>query len=305
MSNAIFPHNVKGFLRYRLLKSMEFASIVQTSPNLYSTRIAKSTNPIWHFTLLYDYLYDTYRSPNNTQAYAPYTDFQTLLAFLLARRGRQDDFLFSDPDDYSAAGLRGGVWQAAHPYTLGTVVIDFKGHAQLVTTAGTSGARLPAFSSAGGTTPDGSDTLVWTDQGYYPKGWPNARVTLQVLQDEEGLYYSPLQRSVGGLFLEDVTDLNGPLSVYANGVAQVALDYSLEGPGLALPGASFMGLYLKWTHAPATPVTANFNFYHRVHLEEDTQDFETWAQGLWAIGGDNGQAGSGTLKLCSSRTPSV
>ncbi len=61
-----------------------------------------------------------------------------------------------------------GVWQALHDYTLGQWIIDGANHLQHVTTAGTSGAIIPAFDDSGGTTPDGIGTLVWTDEGLVP-----------------------------------------------------------------------------------------------------------------------------------------
>src|SRR4051812_24937479 len=106
MSNLIFPSQIKG-LRMASLKTSEYRSLSQNSPNAYTLRIAQTINPIWHFQLLYDYLYDVHLSPNNTQFYSPYTDFQTLMGFIQARKGKWDDFLFFDPVDNSAAGNRG------------------------------------------------------------------------------------------------------------------------------------------------------------------------------------------------------
>src|SRR5436305_967210 len=121
MSNAIFPANVKG-LTYTILKTAEFKSISQESPNGYSLRIAQSSNPIWHLQLVWDYVYDAYLSLNNTQAYAPYTDLQTLMGFFLARRGKFDDFLLLDPNDFSAGGIRASTWLSAHQFVVGSVV---------------------------------------------------------------------------------------------------------------------------------------------------------------------------------------
>jgi len=133
-------------------------------------------------------------------------------------------------------------------------------------------------------------------------GGPNPLAQLQVVNDGAGNYYSPIQRNFGGLFYEDVTDLATGITVFANEALQAnPADYTILGPGLAIPGASFSGLYLKWTTAPATPVTAQFNFYFRVRFESDTQDFEQLQHDLFAIGGDGGVKGSGELKLMSAR----
>lgn len=296
MSNTIYPAKIKG-LTYTVMKTMEWSSIVQKAPNGDSLRIAQFQNPLWHFTLIYDYLYDTYYSPNNTMPYGPYTDLQALMGFFAARQGQFDDFLFLDPVDYSASGMRSGVWAALTAYPLHAVVIDRNGHAQLATTAGTTGATYPVFSTSGGAVTDGS--VTWVDQGYWPTGFPNAPVTLAVVTDGAGNYYSPLQRDCG-TFLEDVTDLvPNTLSVFAAGSPTTL--YTLAGPGLALPGSSWQGLYLKWPGPPAQPVTATFNFYFRLRFEEDTQDFERWAQGLWTIGGSNAKNGAGYVKLVTSR----
>ena len=78
---------------------------------------------------------------------------------------------------------------------------------------------------------------------------------LQLVQDASGNFYSPLQRTLGGLFYEDITDLNtntgaggSTPAFYANGIPQRGVDYTIQGPGLALPTASYMGLYVAWTN---------------------------------------------------------
>jgi hypothetical protein len=131
-------------------------------------------------------------------------------------------------------------------------------------------------------------------------GSPNLQAQLLVFDDGAGNFYSPIQRNMGGLFFEDITDLGpGGIAVYTAGV--LATGYTVGGPGLGIPGASFEGLYIHWPTEPAQPVTAEFNFYFRVRFESDTQDFEQFAADLWAIGGDGGQKGSGELHLMSSR----
>lgn len=138
---------------------------------------------------------------------------------------------------------------------------------------------------------------------------PNAAAELQVIDDGEGNYYSPIQRNFGGQFYEDITDLNGAIAVYANGVLASAGigagQYQLLGPGLSVSGNSYLGMYLKWGSQPAAPVTAQFNFYFRGHMEEDTQDFEQFLSNMWTIGGSEAQSGSGYLKFCSSRIAQI
>ncbi len=130
----------------------------------------------------------------------------------------------------------------------------------------------------------------------------NLAAQLQVVTDGEGNYYSPIQRYVGGQFFEDVTDLNGAISVYANGVLKaLGTDYTIGGPGLAIPGSSFLGMYIQWNSPPTAPVTAQFNYYFRVRFETDQQDFEQFMDELYTIGGSESKNGSGTLKLVTAR----
>lgn len=310
MSNAVYPSLVKG-LSVQIMKTPEFKTLDQTASNGASISIPQYVNPIWHFTLIYNYLDDIYLSANNTFAYAPYSDFQTLMGFFLARRGKGDDFLIFDSTDFSPAGLRGGVWLPNTNFAAGAVIIDRNGHAQLVTAPGTSGDTYPLFSTGGTTTVDGTQTVTqspvtWTDQGFFPKGWPMAPVTLSVVTDANGKSYSPIQRNVGGLFNEDITDLvANTLQVYEDGAPTLPLAYVVQGPGLAVPGASYNGLYLAWVTAPTQPVTATFQFYFRVKFEEDTQDFEQWLNGIWTIGGEGTKNGSGMLKLKTNRNSAV
>ena len=130
----------------------------------------------------------------------------------------------------------------------------------------------------------------------------NLQAQLPVVTDGAGHYYSPIQRNFGGFFWEDITDLDGAIRVYANGT--LVTNYTIGGPGLAVPGASFMGLYLAWNSPPSPPVTAEFNFYFRVRLESDRQDFDKFINLLWTAGGPDAASSSG-LKLMSARAPNV
>jgi hypothetical protein len=120
---------------------------------------------------------------------------------------------------------------------------------------------------------------------------------LSVVNDGAGNYYSPIQRDFGG-FLEDVTDLNGSITVLANGIATT--NYTVSGPGFAFAGASFAGLYLKWLAAPATPVTATFQFYFRVRFADDQMGMDKWANRWWTAGGPDA-SDSTPIKLTTSR----
>lgn len=238
MSNFLYPYPSVP-LTYTWLKTMEWDTIVQSASNKVELRIAQTQNPIWKYTLVYDYVKDYLDS---TSAFPPYTSLQRLMGFYAERQGQFDDFLFNDPDDNSVG---------------------------------------PALN---------------------PSGSPNTNASLQVVNDGAGNYYSPIQRKLGGLFFEDITDLNGAITVFANGVEQtLTTNYTIGGPGLAIPGASFMGLYLAWTASPATPVTVQFNFYYRLRFDTDKQDFEKFLNKMWTIGGSEGKNGSGYIKLVTAR----
>lgn len=91
-------------------------------------------------------------------------------------------------------------------------------------------------------------------------GSPNPLAQLQLINDGVGNYYSPIQRNFGGQFFEDITDLNGSIAVYENGTLKtLGTDYTIVGPGLAIPGASFMGLVIVWP-APASAWAAAHSY---------------------------------------------
>lgn len=307
ISNDIYPAAVKG-LTWSVVKTPAFNTIPQKCSSGDEVRIAQQQNPLWSWKLIYEYLYDYYRSPQNTMAYSPATDLRELMGFFLQHKAMFDDFLFDDPsDDWIGAFT----WKARTDFNPGTTIIDSAGHAQTTTYGGLSGSTIPTFNHAGGTTGDGS--ITWQDAGLFD-GTTAQAVPLVT----DGVdWYSPIQRNMGGLFLEDITDLNlsvNPLRAWANGTLRAqgagnACDssghYRILGPGLAIPGYSFGGMYIKWCAEPTGPITIACNFYFRVRFLSDQQDFEQFMAELWTIGGSGGKNGSGTLELTSARPPLV
>lgn len=303
MSNLIYPV-IRG-LDVTILKEPAFQTIVQASPSDVETRIAQSQNPIWTWTLAYNYLKN---NPNDIPPGYAYTDLQQLMGFFMGRQGRFDDFLFDDTDDdFVGPALATNTWPGAgKKLPLGYSILDSSNRWQKVTTAGTTGGSLPTFT--GTTTSDG--TVTWTSQGTYSaSGYPNPQAQLSIV-NSGGVNYSPLQRNMGGQFLEDITDLNTTvtaLQVYSNGTLKTGggTDFSLLGPGLTLAGSSYQGLYLQWVTTPTAPVTATFQFYQRVRFDMDAQDFEKFLALVWEVGGPHAKNSSGMVKLRTSRAPTL
>jgi len=315
MSLPVFP-TLPG-LTLTTLKTPKYGTLVESAPNGYESRLSQTTNPIWEWTLIFDFLHDFFWGDFTTVS-----ELRTLMGFFQQNYGQAGDFLFTDPDDYAVGpaltsapapnaplaqlalvsdgagnyyspiqrtldgvayeditdlngaiavyangtlatagtspgeyevlgpglaipgfscmgmylqwGAAAAAWVPSNSYTLASEILDPAGHIQKVTTAGTSGTTIPVFNETGGTTPDGTGSLVWTDQGYYA--------------------------------------------------------------------------------GPAAPITAQFHFYFRVRFSADNQDFEkflnvgttgAWVAGqgggYWTIGGSESQNGAGTLKLRTAR----
>jgi len=307
-SSAAGP--VRG-LSYTVIKRPGFNTAIGTGPNLAANRVQQVRNPLWRWTLVYDFLFN---NPNNINVGLAYTDLQALIGFFCSQAGQYGSFLFDDPDDNMAGpGVTTAGWAAAKYYPANASLL-VAGHWQLATVGGISGSSAPAFSVAGGTVSEGpsSPQLTWKDEGSGYTAVPNLFAQLPLVQDATGNYYSPLQRNIGGFF-EDVTDPNtsvNPVSIYANGVLALASysgdgTYRLQGPGLALPGSSYMGMYAQWIGEPVAPITAAFNFYFRARFETDELDFEKFVASIWTIGGDEGKGGAGQIVIVSDRPPGV
>lgn len=242
MSDLVYPaYPAYRGLAFTVMRAPEFSTIVQRAPGAVESRLLRIQNPRWHWTLQYNYLKD---NPVDLPENFDYSDFKTLLAFILRHKGRYEDFLLRDPDD------------------------EYVGPALILHV-------------------------------------PNTNAQLQLIQDEiTGIWYSPIQRNMGGQFYEDIADINGAITLYADGTFQEEADYVIGGPGLGVNGYSFAGLYAQWTVQPVTPITAEFYYYWRVRFDSDKQDMDKFMRQLWAIGGPQGEKGEGTVKLVSVRNGS-
>jgi uncharacterized protein (TIGR02217 family) len=92
MSNLLFP-KIKG-LGWSVTRTPTFSTEIQESLAGREVRIQNFQNPIWEFTLSYEYLLNDPRSADDTGA----TPLEQLIGFYLARGGQFDDFLLNLTD---------------------------------------------------------------------------------------------------------------------------------------------------------------------------------------------------------------
>jgi hypothetical protein len=307
----VFPAAVRG-LTWNISKAPEFSTIVQRGTSAAETRILQWQNPVWHWELIYNYVYD---DPANIAVGLSFTDLKTLLGFLMKMQGQFSDFLYSDPSDNTVAPADQQmqlVSDSSNPIAsadvgssggTGFTVGDQLG----VTGGGGSGGVLQVATVSGGviltftilnagtgyTTTTDASLIVLTGSG---TGAPTANITAGTV------FYTPIQRQMGGQFYEDITDLDGPLQLYANGTA--TSDYTLVGPGLAIDGNAYAGLVAKWNNQPDTPITGAFSFFFRVRFEMDQATFEEFMNQLWTLGGSQSSK-SDVIKLVTARVPMV
>ena len=92
MSNLLFP-KVRG-LGWTVTKNPTFSTEIQSSLAGREVRVQNFQNPIWEFTLAYEYLLNDPRSRDENEQ----TPLETLVGFFLARGGQFDDFLLNESD---------------------------------------------------------------------------------------------------------------------------------------------------------------------------------------------------------------
>src|SRR5215467_883270 len=92
MSNVLFP-KIRG-LAWTIVKTPTFSTEIQGSLAGREVRVQNFQNPIWEFTLTYEYLLnDPKFRDENAQ-----TPLEALVGFFLARGGQFDDFLLNESD---------------------------------------------------------------------------------------------------------------------------------------------------------------------------------------------------------------
>jgi uncharacterized protein (TIGR02217 family) len=92
MSNILFP-KIRG-LAWDIIKNPTFNTEIQESLAGREVRIQNYQNPIWEFTLSYEYLLNDPRTRDENEQ----TGLETLVGFFLARGGQFDDFLLNESD---------------------------------------------------------------------------------------------------------------------------------------------------------------------------------------------------------------
>src|SRR5215467_7802691 len=92
MSNVLFP-KIRG-LAWTIVKTPTFSTEIQGSLAGREVRIQNFQNPIWEFTLTYEYLLNDPKSRDENEQ----TPLETLVGFFLARGGQFDDFLLNESD---------------------------------------------------------------------------------------------------------------------------------------------------------------------------------------------------------------
>jgi uncharacterized protein (TIGR02217 family) len=92
MSNLLFP-KIRG-LGWSITKNPTFSTEIQSSLAGREVRVQNFQNPIWEFTLAYEYLMNDPRSRDENEQ----TPLETLVGFFLARGGQFDDFLLNETD---------------------------------------------------------------------------------------------------------------------------------------------------------------------------------------------------------------
>lgn len=188
MSLSVFP-SLPG-LTYTSVKASGFKTDIQSGSNESEVRLPQYSNPVWKWTLIFDFLHDFFWG-----SFTAVSELRTLMGFFNSNLGSAAAFLYTDPDDNSVG-----------PALVG--------------------------------------------------GEPNVPLAqLALVSDGVGNYYAPVQRTLDGVSYEDITDLNGGIAVYLDGTLATAgsgaNQYALDGPGLAIPGYSWLGMVLKW--GPGAP----------------------------------------------------
>jgi hypothetical protein len=264
-------------------------TIVHEAASGATSRFAQRKDPLWHFTLIYNYLKDHYESEAST--YSPYTDYEELQGFWLARQGAYDDFLV----DCQQLGM---------PIEWYQVTAD----AQPTVTDGLGSWFTPLQRNWAGLYQEDITDLN-TGPTILANGQP-VTTSSAIQASTLGLavpgasYYGLVFNWIGWQASHAYSA--GDLLIDVGGHLQMVTSPGTSGtvlPGFNDSGGTTSDGSVTWTDQGLASVTATFTFYMRMRFEEDLQDIELFMHDLWAIGGPWGTQGKGTIKLVSSRLP--
>jgi uncharacterized protein (TIGR02217 family) len=183
VSNAVFP-TLAG-LAFNIGRSPVWSTQVADSASGRQYTLSKRLYPLWHFKLPFEVL----------RAAGGWTEWQTLVGFINARRGRYDDFLYQDPRDCQVTAqsfgtgdgtvrtfqlLRtlGGFTEPVGGVNTGTATVYVNGTPTSVTFDSTQSlvtfAAPPALGAA----------LTWTGQFYFRCRFMQDEISMeQFMQD--------------------------------------------------------------------------------------------------------------------------
>jgi hypothetical protein len=277
-----------------VLKTSDFSTVIQKSPGGSETAIAQTYNPIWHFQLSYEQLFNDLRNP----AYS-FSELDTLMGFVLSMKGQYDYFVIDDPEDDTVVNQqlqlvndgfgsyyspiqrnKGGQFfedvTDLNPLNMSGLVVKANGVTKTVGTDFTivgPGLGIPGYSFAG-------LVIAWTavTSGYWTAS--HAYTLNQTILDPAGHIQKATTAGTSGTSFPIFNDA----------------------------GSTTTDGTVTWTDqsvsaGPTGPITASFSFFFRVRFEKDTQDFEKFLAGLYTIGGGEGRNGSGFVNLVTRRAP--
>jgi uncharacterized protein (TIGR02217 family) len=110
MSTAVFP-TLSG-LGWDVVRTPIWSTQVQTNVSGKESAVGYWSYPRWQWELTYNYLRC---GPINGTTYS---EFQSLVGFYNARRGRMDSFLYQDADDNAVTGQQIGVGNGSTVFQL-------------------------------------------------------------------------------------------------------------------------------------------------------------------------------------------
>jgi uncharacterized protein (TIGR02217 family) len=162
------------------MKAPEFATRVQRSVSGREVRALDMPFPIWHWTLIYNFLRDKNDTHGGNALGTGHDELRTLMGFFLRQQGSLSPFIYSDPTDSAVIGQVLGSGDGIS--TIYPVVRTFGGFNEPVTPDQTtvisvyvsgvlspngSGWTLGNDNTITFTSPPGAGTVITADFGYY------------------------------------------------------------------------------------------------------------------------------------------